>query len=134
MADKAKKEGNFGLTHIFSTVAIAAATTMIIGPMFEYNWTHFSDIGQALSQIGNALFMPVFDSMAPAVMPFLDPIRESLGITAEFAGKTAEGAKIIAEGSNAVSASELLASQGIPSLPDTGGIPLLDPTATPIMK
>ena len=139
MAAKTKKEGKFGLTHVFSTVAIAAATTMFVGPMFEYNWTHFSEIGQALSQIGNTLFMPVFDGMAPIVMPLLDPITSGLGISAQFTATAADGANIVTNTANAVSAGQATitgaASAGVPTL-GGGSVPTLGggaPSAAPTL-
>ena len=105
-----------------------AATTMFVGPMFEYNWTHFSEIGQALSQIGNTLFMPVFDGMAPIVMPLLDPITSGLGISAQFTATAADGANIVTNTANAVSAGQATitgaASAGVPTL-GGGSVPTL---------
>ncbi len=114
----AHKEGEFGLKHAFMTVALSVATTMIVGPMLEFNWTHFSQVGQALAQIGNHLFMPTFDAIGTVAMPFLNPITDSLGVTAQFASVTTDGAKVLGAGTSAVSA-------GSSSMPMLNPLPAL---------
>ena len=122
----AKKEGKFGLTHIFATAAITLGTSMIIDPLFVYNWTHFSEGGQAIGQIGNALTSSFYDAASEIVVPILDPFRDALVVTTEIVTQTADGAKVIADTAETVSA-----SAGVTA---AAANPLLGQQSVPVMK
>jgi hypothetical protein len=118
--------GKFNLTHVFATVAITVVTAVVTGYLIDPSilaYSHFSEAGLAQTQITQSLLGSFNAGISDFMMTILDPIRESLNITAQFTGQTASGANIIANGASAVSAgsaSALGAGLGLGNVPTMG--------------